>query len=234
MFEKKEDLEQERKLKIFATDLGKTASSSDVIFDALRGSIISGQVQAGESIRQEYIANLFNVSRIPVREALKRLEAQGLVQSLRYKGYVVSLLSHAETEEIYEIRAHLEPIVIERSVASMSEETLEEAREYCDLFNTETDATKWGEWNRRFHETLYRDAQRPYHLKLVGEAIDRVDSYLRAQLILTNGMEKAHQEHLGIIDACIKGDGDLAASRTRDHILGSYKMLIEYLNNQKK
>lgn len=205
MFEKKEDLEQERKLKIFATDLGKTASSSDVIFDALRGSIISGQVQA-----------------------------QGLVQSLRYKGYVVSLLSHAETEEIYEIRAHLEPIVIERSVASMSEETLEEAREYCDLFNTETDATKWGEWNRRFHETLYRDAQRPYHLKLVGEAIDRVDSYLRAQLILTNGMEKAHQEHLGIIDACIKGDGDLAASRTRDHILGSYKMLIEYLNNQKK
>ncbi|MFD2205575.1 GntR family transcriptional regulator [Kiloniella antarctica] len=221
-------------MKIFATDLGKTASSSDIIYDALRGSIISGQVQAGESIRQEYIANLFNVSRIPVREALKRLEAQGLVLSLRYKGYIVSPLSHAEMEEIYEIRANLEPIVIERSVAGMSEETLEEAREYCDLFSSETEATKWGEWNRLFHETLYRDAQRPYHLKLVAEAIDRVDSYLRAQLILTNGMDKARHEHLGILNACIEKDGKRAARLTRDHILGSYKVLIEYLDTQKQ
>ncbi|WP_085905808.1 GntR family transcriptional regulator [Kiloniella majae] len=221
-------------MKIFATNLAKTASSSDIIYDALRDSIISGQIQAGESMRQAHIAELFNVSRIPVREALKRLEAQGLVQSLRYKGYVVSPLSHAEMEEIYEIRANLEPIVIEKSVANMSEETLEEAKEYCDSFSSEAEASKWGEWNRLFHETLYRDAERPYHLKLVGEAIDRVDSYLRAQLVLTNGMEVAIREHHGILEACLQRDGVLAAKRTREHILGSYRVLIDYLGNQSR
>ena len=65
-------------LKERATDLGKTASSSDVIYNALRDEIISGHMKAGDSIRQEYIAKVFNVSRIPVREALKRLESQGL------------------------------------------------------------------------------------------------------------------------------------------------------------
>ena len=216
-------------MKIFATDLTKTASSSDVIYDALRDSIISGQIKAGESIRQAHIADLFKVSRIPVREALKRLEAQGLVQSLRYKGYVVSLLSHADMEEIYEIRANLEPIVIEKSVENMSKETLEEAREYCELFSSETNDLKWGEWNRLFHETLYQDAERPFHLKLVGEAIDRIDSYLRDQLVLTNGMDIARREHLGILEACVQGDGALAAKRTRDHIQGSYRVLMDYL-----
>ncbi|WP_211212187.1 GntR family transcriptional regulator [Kiloniella laminariae] len=213
-------------------DLAKTASSSDIIYDALRDGIISGQIKAGESLRQEHVAKLFNVSRIPVREALNRLEAQGLVQSLRYKGYVVSLLSPADVEEIYEVRATLEPMVIEKSVAMMTPETLEEARKYCELFSSETDSSKWGEWNRLFHGALYKDAKRPFHLKLIGEAIDRVDSYIRAQLVLTNGMEKARKEHLEILAACVEGDGELAGKRTRKHILGSYKVLRKYLDNQ--
>lgn len=213
-----------------AIDLGKTASSSDVIYDALRDEIINGHMKAGESIRQEYIAKIFNVSRIPVREALKKLEAQGLVKNERYKGCVVTSLTNEEIEEIYEVRANLEPLIIALSVASMTKETLDEARALCDEFSKEDDSSKWGEWNRRFHEALYRDSGRPYHLKLIGEASDRIDSYIRAQLVLTNGMDKARLEHKAILEACEKGDADLAAQLTREHILGSYKSLINFLN----
>ncbi|MEP3244891.1 MAG: GntR family transcriptional regulator [Sneathiella sp.] len=220
-------------LKERAIDLGKTASSSDVIYDALRDEIISGHMKAGDSIRQEYIAKVFNVSRIPVREALKRLESQGLVRNERYKGAVVSSLTNEEISEIFTLRANLEPLVIKRSVENMTSETLALARQYCEQFSGEEDAGKWGEWNRLFHETLYRDADYPFHMKVICEAIDRVDSYIRAQLVLTQGMSKARREHMGILVACENGDGDQAAEMTRQHILKAYDSLMNYLEKQK-
>ena len=95
-------------LKVEAFDIGKRGSSSDVVFDALRDAIIRGQLAEGEILRQDTIAQMFNVSRIPVREALQRLEAQGLVTSTRYKGVVVTPMSIAEIEEVFEFRALLD------------------------------------------------------------------------------------------------------------------------------
>lgn len=216
-----------------AINLGKSESSSDVIYNALRDEIISGHMKAGDSIRQEYIAKVFNVSRIPVREALKRLEAQGLVKNERYKGAVVSSLSDEEIEEIFTLRANLEPLIIKRSVENIRPETLKQARRYCEEFSDEMDAAKWGEWNRLFHETLYQDANYPFHMKTVREAIDRVDSYIRAQLVLTHGMTKARSEHLEILSACEQGDADRAGEMTRQHIEGAYRSLRAYLKENK-
>jgi len=213
-----------------AIDLGKTASSSDVIFDALRDEIINGHLKAGESIRQEYIAKIFNVSRIPVREALKRLEAQGLVKNERYKGCVVSSLSDDEVAEIYELRLLLEPLIIKSAVENIDKQTLKTARTYCEEFSAEENSANWGELNRKFHEALYQSANKPFHLKIIKEASDRIDSYIRAQLVLTEGMEKARIEHMGILEACEKGDGDLAAELTRKHIEDSYSSLKSYLD----
>jgi len=212
-----------------AVDLGRTASSSDIIFDALRDEIISGNLKAGESIRQEYIAKIFNVSRIPVREALKRLEAQGLVKNERYKGAIVSPLSEEEFKEIYEIRLLLEPLVIKEAAQHITPETLKIAQSYCDEFSAEPNSNKWGELNRKFHEALYRDSNKPFHLKIINEASDRIDPYVRAQLVLTQGMEKARIEHNEILDACRNGDGETAAKLTYDHIEDSYNALMPYL-----
>ncbi|NVK19465.1 MAG: GntR family transcriptional regulator [Methylocystaceae bacterium] len=212
-----------------AVDLGKTASSSDIIFDALRDEIISGNLKAGESIRQEYIAKIFNVSRIPVREALKRLEAQGLVKNERYKGAIVSSLSEEEFIEIYEIRLLLEPLVIKEAARRITPETLKIAESYCNEFSAEPDSNNWGKLNRKFHEALYRDSKKPFHLKIINEASDRIDPYIRAQLVLTHGMEQARIEHNEILDACRNGDGEKAAKLTYDHIQDSYNALIPYL-----
>ncbi len=208
-------------LKLKTTNIGRIASAADLIQEALREAIVHGDMQDGEVLRQDQIASLFNVSRIPVREALARLEAQGLVTNHRYKGAVVTALSVEEIAETFEFRALVEPEVIRRSVLRMSAEALAEAEAHCAAFSSETDPGAWAQCNRAFHYALYRDADRPYHLQIVSSALDKVGRYLRAQLVLTNGMGRAREEHLAILDACRSGNADEAARLTRDHILGA-------------
>lgn len=220
-------------MKLKATDIGQMASASEVIFEALREAIAQGDVKEGEALRQDHIARMFNVSRIPVREALTRLEEQGLVATQRYKGAVVASLSIDEIREIFEFRALLEPEVLRHSVARMTEAALEQAKRAAEAFATETDSSRWGDLNRSFHYALYEEANRPYYLQTISTALDRVDRYLRAQLVLTAGMQRARREHQGILDACIARDAALAARLTREHILGACESLIAFLTHQR-
>jgi DNA-binding GntR family transcriptional regulator len=210
------------------------ASASGVIFDALRAAITKGDLAEGETLRQDRIAQMFNVSRIPVREALTRLEEQGLVTTHRYRGAVVTALSIDEIREIFEFRALLEPEILRYSVEHLSPDRLEQATRFCQAFSTETDSSKWGELNRDFHYCLYQDAKRPYYLQVINAALDRVERYLRAQLVLTDGMARARREHEGILAACIERDAETAARLTRDHIIKASRSLIDFLERQKR
>ena len=131
-------------MKLTPVDISKTASASSIVFEALRDAIIKGDLAIGEALRQDEIAKLFNVSRIPVREALSRLEEQGLVRTQRYKGAVVSGLSAEEATEIFDFRLLVEPEIIRRAVTLMSEEELRKAREFCRAFSESDDPMSWG------------------------------------------------------------------------------------------
>ena len=218
-------------LNLKATNLGAMASASDVIFGALREAIVDGALQDGDLLRQDQIANMFNVSRIPVREALARLEEQGLVTNQRYKGAVVSSLSLDEITEMFEFRALLEGELIRQAVVNIRPETLAEARRHAEDFSTATDSARWGPLNRQFHYTLYKDCNRPYHLQIASNALDKVGRYLRAQLVLTHGFERARTEHAGILQAAIELNGEKAAALTRAHILGASKSLVTFLES---
>lgn len=221
-------------LNLKAVNLGATSSSADVIFDALREAITEGELKDGDLLRQDQIATMFNVSRIPVREALTRLEEQGLVTNQRYKGSVVTSLSLDEISELFEFRALLEGEVIRQAVERITDETLAEATTYADQFARETDNSLWGNLNRQFHYTLYKDCQRPYHLQIISNALANVSRYLRAQLVLTSGIERARREHAGILDAAIRRDSEAASALTRAHILGASKSLIEFLEKERQ
>ena len=222
------------KLKLNAVNLGATSSSADIIFEALREAIVEGTMQDGDLLRQDQIATMFNVSRIPVREALARLEEQGLITNQRYKGAVVSSLSLDEISELFEFRALLESDVIRRAVERISDKTLEEAKDFAAQFARETDSNQWGRLNQQFHYTLYKDSNRPYHLQVISKALDNVGRYLRAQLVLTSGIDRARRQHAGILEAAIDRDAEAAAALTRDHILGASQSLIEFLEVERE
>jgi DNA-binding GntR family transcriptional regulator len=219
----------EPKLALEAIDLSRSASVSDLVYEALRDAIVRGRIAEGQTLRQDSIAQMFQVSRIPVREALKRLEAHGLATSVRYKGVVVASMSPDEISEIFEFRALIEPAVVERAVPSMSPEALKKAQACCDAFAVEPNPARWGDLNRDFHWALYRHCDRPYHLAVVQNAIDRVERYVRSLLNLTYGMERARAEHQAIMDACARGDAPAAAELTRQHITNSGRALVAFL-----
>jgi DNA-binding GntR family transcriptional regulator len=216
-------------MKLETVDIRQAASAADIVYEALRKAIIEGDLAEGENLRQDQIASMFNTSRIPVREALSRLEQNGLITTQRYKGAVVAGLSIEEIEEIFEFRALIEAEVIRLAVPRLTGKTLDAARRHCQAFDSEANSAMWGEINRNFHYSLYEAARRPYYLQIVRASLDRIDRYLRAQLTLTNGMSRARREHKGILDACVAGDADKAAELTRDHILGAGRALVTFL-----
>lgn len=221
-------------LKSRASDLGRQASSADVIYEALRDAIIRGEIPEGEALRQDSIGQMFRVSRIPVREAMQRLEAHGLVVSERYKGVVVASLSHEQILEIFEFRALLEPNIIEMAVPRMREPSLVQAQMFCDAFGAETDPGRWGDLNRQFHSCLYVDCGRPYFLSIVDRTNDLVERYVRLVLFLTNGMRNAVTEHEAILAACKAREPALAAELTRNHIRAAATTLVTYLRDHRK
>ena len=217
-------------MNLTAIDISKTASASTIVFEALRKAIINGDLKVGEALRQDEIASLFNISRIPVREALSRLEEQGLVRTQRYKGAVVSGLSAEEATEIFDLRLLVEPEIIRRAVPLMSKEVLERARAHCSAFSQSTDPMSWGDLNRAFHSELYNASKLKFHLEVIDNAMNRIDRYLRAQLVLSNGMDQANSEHLGIIEACAAGDAEEAARLTAAHIKAVKESFLKHLS----
>jgi len=220
-------------MKLDAVDVRQAASAADIVYEALRKAIIEGDIAEGENLRQDHIAQMFNTSRIPVREALSRLEQHGLITTERYKGAVVAGLSIEEIEEIFEFRALIEAEVIRLAIPNLDRRTLDLARQHCEEFEREENSDRWGEINRNFHYSLYEAARRPYYLQIVRASLDRIDRYLRAQLTLTSGVARARREHKAILDACIARDAERASALTRDHILDAGRSLTVFLRDQR-
>jgi DNA-binding GntR family transcriptional regulator len=217
-------------MKLKSIDIASTASAATIVFEALRKAIIEGELAAGEPLRQDEIARLFNVSRIPVREAISRLEEHGLVRAQRYKGAVVAGLSVDEVREIQDLRALIEPEIIRRAVPRMTAEHLSRARTACEAFAAATDPMSWGDLNRAFHAALYDASGLPYHLEVTNNAMDRVDRYIRMQLLLSQGNDRANAEHMAILAACESGAADRAAELTRQHVIGVRDSLLAHID----
>lgn len=210
-------------------NLGKAPSTSDVILKFIRDSIADGSLDEGEPIRQDDVARLFNVSKIPVREALKRLEAEGLVEFHRNRGAVVTSVSEPEIAQIFEVRAILESNALRLSIPFMTEKTFEKAQAYCDAFAGEADAARWSELNWQFHSCLYEDAQRPYLVSTIRSVNDRLERYLRVQLTLSHGKETADREHSELLAICKTGDVERATAFLTDHIMQACQSLLHHL-----
>lgn len=208
-------------------------STSDFISETLRNAIVSGQLECGLVLRQDDLAARFEVSKIPVREALKRLEAEGLVTFIRNRGAVVASLSTAEIWEYVEIRAMLEARAAELSAPRISDEHLAQAAAAIDAFGSETAPNRWGELNWQLHSVLYADAGRPVLLAEIRSLYDKVERYVRALLSVTTEMPKTQREHRAILDAFSRRNPDEAASLTRAHVLDGGASLVKYLSEHR-
>ncbi len=209
-------------------------SASDHIAEVLRSAIVDGLMQAGEPLKQDEIAARFSVSKIPVREALKRLEAEGLVSFEKNRGAVVATMSPDEIIEYLDIRAVLEAKAAELSAPHITDATLEAATHYLDIFRRDLEPAHWSHLNWEFHSTLYRDAGRPILMAELRVLYDKLERYVRAVLVLNEDeTPKTHFEHAAILDAFARRDAKAAADLTRAHVLDAGASLVKHLNNHR-
>jgi len=208
---------------------------ASMTLDAIRDGILHGSYAAGEPLRQDALADELGVSRIPIREALRQLEAEGLVTFSPHRGAIVSRLSLAEIEEVFDLRASIEPDLLRRALADLTAYQLDQADEVLDRYAHALrtgDVSKWGELNWQFHSTLYAPAERPITMGIVQRLHQQSDRYLRMQLALTHGETRANEEHRAIAAAARAKDVKRACALVRDHIAGAGRSLIVFLRSQ--
>lgn len=202
------------------------ASAPDLVREALKQAILSGEIEAGTQLRQDDLAERFGTSRIPVREALRQLEMEGLVNFHTNRGAVVSSVSLAEVLEMMEIRIALECRALRLAIPNQVDADLDLAAEILKSYDDEPRAEKWAEMNWRFHRTLYEPCGLPKLLAMIDANYGHVGRFTRVQVSLAAGKERPQREHLGLLDACRRGDVDAAVRLLEEHVVHTQKSLM--------
>lgn len=201
-------------------------NTSDTIAAALRGLIASGELPDGARLVERELAERFAVSRIPMREAIQKLEAEGLVELFRNRGAIVRALSAADIEEIYSLRMLLEGDAIQRAVERMDAETLARAELVHCLLGEAAGTQKQGELNREFHALLYAPCGNQRQLKAIRELRGQVERYERLQNTLLADTPAFQHEHADILQACQAGDAARARAMTVEHLASARRIVL--------
>ena len=196
----------------------------------IRNEIIRGNFVPGERLRLRDLAERFNVSTQPIREALTELESEGLVKSEPRRGAVVTSLSPAELRDIYEIRATLEAMATKHAVQHLTDETLKFLNTLLDdIDHNLGQIVQLVALNYTFHTTIYQAAKRIHLLELNINLRHRTAHYLHAYMIDLGGMPLAQEEHRAILNACRAKDDAKAAELMHHHIYKVGKSISEYV-----
>lgn len=198
----------------------------DLVARHLRSAILDGSLRPGERIRQEAVAEALGTSRIPVREALRQLESEGLVSLVAYSGARVAKVDFDEYQEIYLIREWLEPLAIRESLPHLTAEQLADLRDLACRIEQTSDPVEWLHLDRRFHLLSYSAAPQLRLLRMIEEFWNSTQQYRRVyyqrvseQLLhAPDIVPMTHLDHRMLLDAILRKDSDTAQSALGTHI----------------
>lgn len=201
---------------------------TDHIASALRTAIYDGQFADGEEINQVELAQFFNVSRVPIREALRQLQAEGLVRIVAHHKTVVAGLSVQETVELIEMRAVLEAHMVRRSAPHLDARAIARLGKLCDEMDRITDyGSRWVLKNWEFHQTLYGAGSSKTMIDLVERIHLKIERYAR-QAGTDTRLREAATEHRNILDHIGRKDYAGAAAQIERHVLNTGEEIRRY------
>jgi DNA-binding GntR family transcriptional regulator len=208
------------------------------ITDRLRADILEGRLHPGEWLRQERLAQEQGVSQMPVREALKRLAAEGLVEHVPYRGVRVVEFTLADVEDLYACRTFVEGMTARYAAEQITDE---EVRELTDLHHrmlrcvTPQELPEYRELNRRFHSLIFAASRRSYLIRSLGQLWAAFPTMLwsniphAAKESAPGRDEDDAAEHEAIVRAIAAHDPDAAEAAVRAHIAAAGKALLSVL-----
>lgn len=224
------------KIKLLSSILGDEQVPANlarsVIEERLRSAILDGRLAPGMAIRQQELATLFGVSRMPVREALRQLEAQGLLAVVAHKGAVVAPLIGEDAVDTYELRVMLETEALRQSIPLLDAEDIAQARGYIAELENETRHAEIGRLNRLFHMTLYQKAHNKKLLRLIDNELLQEERFLRFHLSSMGLGKLTQDDHNGLVDAAADKAIEDAIVVLHRHLNNAMKTIRNYLGTK--
>lgn len=208
---------------------GTFRRSSGTVAQALREAILRGELIGGQQLPQDKIATEYNVSKIPLREALVQLEGDGLVKFIPNRGAFVSELTAAEVREISLIRVALETMALREAMPLMRSADFQKAQAILEQTNGVTAPYLWSELNWQFHDALYRPANLPLLRQTLRTLYNNVSRYF----VIYKSADysgKPQREHRAILNACQRGKTELATALLKEHLNDAANVLIQHLS----
>ncbi|MCA9859277.1 MAG: GntR family transcriptional regulator [Thermomicrobiales bacterium] len=199
----------------------------------IRQWILDGKLAPGERLHQDQLAEALNVSRMPVREAIRQLASEGLVTVVAHRGAFVASLDPEEIRELYRVRSALECLAVRYSVPKITDETVQElGRLLADMraVESENKEEETIELDRRFHDLLMEPANMGYLQGLIRQSRQKSEAFRRAHTYIPGRSHISNQEHRQILDAVSRRAAPLAEQLVEEHLTNAANHLIAYLS----
>ncbi len=212
-------------------------SLGNKIFDILRERILNDEYENGQKLNELSLASELKISRTPIREALKQLELEGLVESIPNKGVYVKGFSPRDIDDMFEIRLLLEGLAIQLAIDRMDEIHLAKIKEVFELmefYTLKKDQDKINDLNILYHETIYQATQSRYFEQLLKDVHYYVSVTSRHSIKRPERLEGALKEHCAILETIIAGDKDQAKETIQKHIRKTQLQVRKYYANRNK
>jgi DNA-binding GntR family transcriptional regulator len=208
----------------------RATNTPDWIAGVLRQAILQGEFKSGQPLPQDEIAAQFGVSKIPIREALLQLRAEGLVTFYPNRGAVVSALSSDEVNEIYAMRIALETLALRCAIPRFDKAGVIRAESLITIMDAEHNALKWSELNWEFHAALYSPCNMPRLLDAIRALHANVQRYVVNYLTSTDYHNEAQRQHRVILKAVQHGNADAAAEQLAKHLAQASTKMVAKLS----
>lgn len=199
-----------------------TPRRAEELREVIEERIATGTYAPGSRLDETELAQEFGVSRTPVRETLIQLASAGLVELRPRRGAVVAQIDPQRLVEMFEVMAELEAMcarLAARRITDAEIEALQAAHLACEAARDNSDPDEYYRRNQDFHGAMYNASHNGFLAEQAMALHRRLSPYRRLQLRVRDRMRSSYSEHVGIVEAIVAGDGELAAQRVRDHVV---------------
>lgn len=208
----------------------------DVVFKTLRQGILTGELKPGERLMEIHLANRLGVSRTPIREAIRKLELEGLVIMIPRRGAEVAQITEKNLQDVLEVRRELDAFAARLACQRMNEEQMGELKEAAEAFEraVETkDATIIAKADVAFHDIILKSTENDRLIQLVNNLAEQVYRYRFEYVKDKTSHNRLIQEHRNICESIVNRDEKAAAAAVGIHVDNQEKSIREQLHFMK-
>ena len=208
----------------------------DVVFNTLRQAILRGELKPGERLMEIQLANKLGVSRTPIREAIRKLELEGLVLMIPRKGAEVAEITEKNMLDVLEVRRALEELAVKLACERITEEEIQELKDAADTFQkilSEKDITKIAEADEAFHDVIFKSTGNDRLIQLLNSLREQMYRYRLEYLKREEYHPQLLEEHQQIIDRITRKDQSEAAELIDRHIGNQVDVMLEMIRHKK-